>query len=180
MAVTSIWNIRGRVDKVISYAVNPEKTTESDLQFRADFHAIDQVLEYTANEMKTERKMYVSGINCDPEYAAVQFSDTKLNWEKPGGNVAYHGYQAFKPGEVDAESAHQIGVKLAQELWGDRFEVVIATHLNTGHYRHYPECGVSAGFCGSQYHAQQLRTDCDAESKGTGQGEAGRTAEHFR
>lgn len=137
MAVTSIWNIRGRVDKVISYAVNPEKTVESDLQFCADFHAIDQVLEYTANEMKTERKMYVSGINCNPVHAAKQFTKVKKRWHNKGGNVAYHGYQAFKPGEVDAESAHQIGVKLAQELWGDRFEVVIATHLNTGHYHNH-------------------------------------------
>jgi hypothetical protein len=29
MAVTSIWPIKGRVDKVINYARNPEKTTES-------------------------------------------------------------------------------------------------------------------------------------------------------
>ena len=137
MAVTSIWNIRGRVSKVISYAVNPEKTVESDLQFRADFHSIDQVLEYTANELKTERKMYVSGINCNPVHAAKQFTKVKKRWHNKGGSVAYHGYQAFKPGEVDAESAHQIGVKLAQELWGDRFEVVIATHLNTGHYHNH-------------------------------------------
>lgn len=93
MAVTSIWNIRGRVSKVISYAVNPEKTVESDLQFRADFHAIDQVLDYTANEMKTERKVYVSGINCNPVHAAKQFTKVKKRWHNKGGNVAYHGYQ---------------------------------------------------------------------------------------
>lgn len=29
MAVTSIWPIKGRVDKVINYARNPEKTTEA-------------------------------------------------------------------------------------------------------------------------------------------------------
>ena len=28
MAVTSIWPIKGRVDRVINYARNPEKTTE--------------------------------------------------------------------------------------------------------------------------------------------------------
>lgn len=27
--------------------------------------------------------------------------------------------------------AHEIGVKLAEELWGDRFQVIVATHLNT-------------------------------------------------
>jgi len=38
---------------------------------------------------------------------------------------------------VTAETAHEIGVKLAQELWGDRFEVVVATHCNTGHYHNH-------------------------------------------
>lgn len=28
MAVTAIWDIKGRVDKVINYVSNPEKTTE--------------------------------------------------------------------------------------------------------------------------------------------------------
>lgn len=30
-----------------------------------------------------------------------------------------------------------IGVALARELWGDRFQVVIATHCNTGHYHNH-------------------------------------------
>lgn len=31
MAVTSIWPIKGRVDKVINYARNPEKTHDKDI-----------------------------------------------------------------------------------------------------------------------------------------------------
>lgn len=54
-----------------------------------------------------------------------------------GGRVCFHGYQSFKADEVTAEVAHEIGVKLAQELWGDRFEVVVATHCNTGHYHNH-------------------------------------------
>ena len=47
--------------------------------------------------------------------------------------VAYHAYQSFARGEVDAETAHQIGIRLANELWGDKdFLVVVATHVNTG------------------------------------------------
>ena len=38
---------------------------------------------------------------------------------------------------MTAEVAHQIGVELAQRLWGDQFEVVIATHCNTGHYHNH-------------------------------------------
>ena len=36
-----------------------------------------------------------------------------------------------------AETAHEIGVRLAEELWGGRFEVVVATHCNTGHYHNH-------------------------------------------
>lgn len=32
---------------------------------------------------------------------------------------------------------YHIGVALARELWGDRFQVVIATHCNTGHYHNH-------------------------------------------
>jgi hypothetical protein len=58
-----------------------------------------------------------------------QFKDTKERWHKNGGVTAYHVIQSFAEGEVDAETAHEIGVKLAEEMFGDRFEVVVATHL---------------------------------------------------
>lgn len=140
MAVTSIWPIKGRVDRVINYARNPEKTTEASYEELASLHAVDDVVEYAANEMKTERRSYVSCLNCEEETAAHQFIETKKLWQrisgrdKMGGRVCFHGYQSFKADEVTAEVAHEIGVKLAQELWGDRFEVVVATHCNTGHY----------------------------------------------
>ena len=137
MAVTAIWDIKGRVDKVINYVSNPEKTTEKGLDFAASLHAIDDVLEYVGNDMKTEKRMYVAGINCNEFEAATQFKYTKEHWRKTGGIVAFHGYQSFLPGEVDADTAHEIGKKLAQELWGDRFEVVVATHLNRDHYHNH-------------------------------------------
>ena len=137
MAVTAIWDIKGRVDKVINYVSNPEKTTEKGLDFAASLHAIDDVLEYVGNDMKTEKRMYVTGINCNEFEAATQFKYTKEHWRKTGGIVAFHGYQSFLPGEVDADTAHEIGKKLAQELWGDRFEVVVATHLNRDHYHNH-------------------------------------------
>ena len=58
----------------------------------------------------------------------------KFNKDKYSKNnkiVAFHGYQSFEEGEVTPETAHEIGVKLAEEMWGDRFEVVVSTHLNT-------------------------------------------------
>lgn len=137
MAVTSIWPIKGRVDKVINYVRNPEKTIETGHEALASLHVIDDVVEYAADEVKTERRSYVSCLNCREDTAAEQFVETKQLWGKMGGRVCYHGYQSFKAGEVNAETAHEIGVKLASELWGDRFEVVVATHCNTGHYHNH-------------------------------------------
>ena len=143
MAVTNMWAVKGSVSSVVDYIENPEKTTPRDMQ---------QVMSYITDEDKTEQMMYVTGINCEPEIAAKQFTQTKQLWGKEGGRVAYHGYQSFREGEVDADTAHKIGVELAQELWGDRFEVVVATHLNTGHY-HNHFCLNSVSFRdGYKYH----------------------------
>ena len=137
MAVTSIWPITGNPDGVIEYAINPEKTSEESRAETAALHAIDNVVEYTADDLKTEKRMYVSGVNCQIPFAKEQFMETKRRFGKMDGRTCYHGYQSFRAGEVDADTAHRIGVELAKELWGDRFEVVVATHLNTDHYHNH-------------------------------------------
>ena len=43
----------------------------------------------------------------------------------------YHAFQSFKEGEVTPKVAHEIGIRLAEELWGERFQVIVTTHLNT-------------------------------------------------
>ena len=55
----------------------------------------------------------------------------KAQWNDESEIVCYHGFQSFKHGEVTPEIAHEVGVKLAERMWGDRFQVVVATHLNT-------------------------------------------------
>ena len=57
--------------------------------------------------------------------------DTKRRFGKLGGNVAYHGYQSFVTGEVTPEEAHQIGLETARRMWGEEYEIVVTTHLNT-------------------------------------------------
>ena len=133
MAVTSIWPITGNPNGVIEYAINPEKTSADSREETAALHAIDKVVEYTADDLKTEKRMYVSGVNCQVPFAKEQFMETKRRFNQMNGRTCYHGYQSFRAGEVDADTAHRIGVALAKELWGDRFEVVVATHLNTDH-----------------------------------------------
>lgn len=149
MAVTSIWSISSNMDYVIDYIKNPEKTTDRPELYPEVITArktVGDVIDYAEDGSKTDKMMFVTGINCNPDYAAEEFMNTKQLWGKEGGRLAYHGYQSFREGdgEMTAEKAHAIGVKLAEELWGDRFEVVVATHLNTGHlHNHYVVNSVS-------------------------------------
>lgn len=55
----------------------------------------------------------------------------KAQWNDESEIVCYHGFQSFKSGELTPEQAHEVGVKLAEKMWGDRFQVIVATHLNT-------------------------------------------------
>ena len=63
--------------------------------------------------------------------------NTKKSAGKEGGVLAFHAYQSFRPGEVDAKTAHKIGVELANLMWGKDFEVVVATHLDKAHLHNH-------------------------------------------
>ena len=134
MAVTAIWSIKGKVECVVRYTANPEKTWSGNYGEAAQFHTLENVMQYTADEMKTEEQLYVSGVNCssNPDVATEQFYKSKKVWNKEGGIVCFHGYQSFKTGELTPEVAHKVGIELAKRMWGDRFEVLVSTHLNTG------------------------------------------------
>ena len=127
MATTGFWPIKGSLRDVIKYADNPNKTT--NLKYLDDDLAA--VLKYAENDDKTDLKMFVSGINCLAERAYEQMMITKRHFRKTGGNVAYHGYQSFKSGEVTPKEAHDIGLETARRMWGKDYEIVVTTHLNT-------------------------------------------------
>ena len=127
MATTGFWPVKGSLKKVLDYADNPDKTT--DRKYLDDDLA--QVLRYAQNAEKTDQKMYVSGVNCSADHAYEDMMATKRRFGKLGGNVAYHGYQSFKTGEVTPEQAHQIGIETARRMWGDEYEILVTTHLNT-------------------------------------------------
>lgn len=52
----------------------------------------------------------------------------KTLYRKEDWILAFHGYQSFNKGEVTLKIAHEIGVRLAEEMCGDRFQVVESTH----------------------------------------------------
>ncbi len=136
MATTSLWKIKGRLDHVLRYAGNEEKTANAVFN-ESELQGLRDVMNYTYRDYKTEKQHYISGINCSPETARQEMVDTKLQYNKTDGIIAFHGYQSFDEGEVTPELAHEIGIKLAGEMWGDRFEVVVATHLDKKHIHNH-------------------------------------------
>lgn len=136
MAVTKIWSVKGNLKGVVDYAMNPDKTL-NDYYTNTELQSLKDVIDYAVESEKTEMQYFVSGINCNPGFARDQMTETKKLFHKQDGIIAFHGYQSFKPGEVTPELAHKIGNELAQKLWGDRHEVVVATHLDRGHIHNH-------------------------------------------
>lgn len=130
MAVCEIWDVRGRLDHPIDYAENPEKTANPKYT-EADLQALGDVMKYATNGEKTEKQFFVTGVNCDPDTARDEMLIAKEQWQDESEIVCYHGYQSFKQGELTPGVAHEVGVKLAEKMWGGRFQVIVATHLNT-------------------------------------------------
>ena len=127
MATTGFWPVKGSLKDVVKYAENPDKTTNS--KYLDDDLAV--ALKYVVNDDKTDKQLFVSGINCPTARAYEQMMATKRRYGKTGGNVAYHGYQSFKSSEVTPEEAHKIGIETARRMWGKDYEIVVTTHLNT-------------------------------------------------
>ena len=130
MAVTKIWPVRGRVESPLDYAANEEKTANPRWD-KSSLQNLTDVMHYAADEDKTEKQFFVSGVNCTPAIARDQFVIVKKQFDKEDGIVAYHGYQSFAEGEVTPGLAHEIGLEFAKRVWGEDYQVVVATHLNT-------------------------------------------------
>jgi len=148
MAYTSIWRVRGWLGKSLIYIEDPEKTNNP--QFYNSGTAdrsrenLNDVIAYAVNQSKTSRlnedtdllHQFVSGINCCPTTARTEMMAVKKKYGKEDGTIAYHGIQSFAPNEASPQLVHEIGLKLAQRLWGEEYQVVVATHLDKEHHLH--------------------------------------------
>ena len=151
MATTSIWAVKGWLGKVVLYIENPEKTENPQFYRQKNMtdvqiQNLSDVIDYAAHPDKTTAALdsesvpilpqLVSGINCLPATARDEMLAVKKRFGKENGAVAYHGYQSFAPGEATPELAHEIGVKLARKLWGEKYQVLVATHLDKENHLH--------------------------------------------
>ncbi|MBO4384285.1 MAG: relaxase/mobilization nuclease domain-containing protein [Clostridia bacterium] len=109
MAVTFILPKKMRIDKLVKYVINPEKTAELK---------------------------YVASVLCDTKTAAREWLATKDRYGKRDGVQAYHLIQSFPIGELSPELAHEIGRRFIAEFL-DGYEVVMGTHTDKDHVHNH-------------------------------------------
>ena len=94
---------------------------------------LKQALDYIAVKEKTGNGRFITGLNCQPEFAYEQMKKTKEKFGKVDQRQAYHLIISFEEGEVDAPKAFEIIGKFAKEYLGEEYEAVYAVHDNTDH-----------------------------------------------
>ena len=123
MAVTLISAVHGDIEDSLIYATNEEKTKE----IREESELPD-----SSGDVKDEKMIFVTGVNCHPDKAEREMRFVQTRFGKRGGRVTcYHAKQSFRGSESSPELCHEIGVRLAEEMWGEDYQVVVTTHLNT-------------------------------------------------
>ena len=164
MATTSLWRVTSKknaaIHQLVDYVTNEKKTIERFPDTNNGVKSIESLIDYAMREDATSDPMrgrvdkeddvlvnrFVSGVNCDPDNAVKEFQIVKEHYGKTDGTLAYHGYQSFAPGEATPEIAHEIGVKLANEIWGEGYQVVVCTHLDKSSHLHNHFVVNSVGF----------------------------------
>ncbi len=94
-------------------------------------------IDYICNPVKTDGKLLVSSYGCTAETADIEFEWTRRHAIDKGANLGRHLIQAFEPGEVTPEEAHEIGMQLAKEVLGGKYEFVLTTHIDKDHVHNH-------------------------------------------
>lgn len=112
--------------------------------YGVEYHHGSRLYEENAEQLLKENKEYkkfslISGVNCNPDTAIEEFKIIKEMFKSPiyGNRVAYHGEQSFKGYEIDPITCHRLGVELAEKMWGDEYQVVVTTHMDTGNIHNH-------------------------------------------
>ena len=81
MAVTKLWPVRGKADSALRYVAD-EMKTENPKWDKSSLENLTDVMHYAADEDKTEKQFFVTGINCSAEIARDQFVTVKKQFNK--------------------------------------------------------------------------------------------------
>lgn len=118
-----------RLDDSVRYVLDQKKSSRAG--------SLREAVGYALNRDKTEQDLFESAIGCTLETAFADMRRVKKMWHKEDGVQGFHLVQSFAAGEGSPELVHQIGMELAEQLLGGRFQAVVATHLNTGHLHNH-------------------------------------------
>lgn len=95
-------------------------------------------LDYIMDADKTDHEILISSHACGHQTAYLEFENTKKSWNSSAKNLARHLIQSFDPeDDITPEIAHEIGLKLAEEILNNRYEFVISTHVDKGHIHNH-------------------------------------------
>ena len=94
---------------------------------------VDKAIDYICNPAKTDDSIFISAYACAPETAAIDFKYTLDHCRESSRNKAYHLIQAFAPGEVSYEEAHEIGKQLADRVLEGKYSYIVTTHIDKNH-----------------------------------------------
>ena len=84
---------------------------------------------YLKKEGKTEEKL-MYGKDCDVKDFAKDFQITKELYEKTTGRQHTHFIQSWRPGEVTAKQANEIGQEFLKHEKFNGFQAVVITHID--------------------------------------------------
>jgi hypothetical protein len=141
------------MDQTVQYAINPTKTAwEGKKTEEADMTAN---IAYALNPAKGTTKLYQTAINLDsPETAWKEMRATKERWGKMDGILGFHVVQSFRPGEIEPELAHKVGVEFVERCFPG-YEAVIGTHLDKHHIHNHIVLNSVSCLDGHKYHSTQ-------------------------
>ncbi len=93
----------------------------------------NSIFNYVAQDKKTNMKL-VTGINCRPSSAFDEMMFIKNLYNKTEGRQFKHFVHSFHPKEeITAELAHEISLRLLEHEKFRGFQILAATHIDTGH-----------------------------------------------
>ncbi len=105
--------------------------------------SLKERMDYTENDLKTEEKKYISTYGCDIETADEEFLLSQSQYHNGVRDVrrkeiiAYQIRQSFKPGEVTADKANEIGYELAMRFTKGKYAFTVCTHTDKAHIHNH-------------------------------------------
>ena len=113
---------------------------------------LGELLRYVENPEKTDDGYLVSSIGCFFARDAMKtIMETRKDFRKEKGVLAYHIIQNFQEGTVNPGTAHEIGLLLAKEYLDD-YITVVATHIDQRCIHNHIVFGAVSDLDGHMYH----------------------------